>query len=486
MNTLQILYRELHYRRLKNNPRIAGDPEKLKKQLRTSGDIKRGIGLQTALFLFFGAMMAATVAGAGDERRAVVMFATYSILPFVMSLYTTSVNASYATSMGIFEPLKALPIETGSKYLSMLLMIDNIPAATTLLPSVGVLMWRYPVQGVLGLLWVLTGVFLGHVLGLVLFSLVGTSGTGGRFSRVRAVGRVLGVLMFISMFYAINFIQSYVSEHYNQVAPLFTRYSVAYPFSVASISRPAASLALLSAYLAVLMPLYLAVLKRLWREMEGGTTTRKVETVRFRARTCHPIIALAKKDLHIVVRKSSLLVGILMPLFIVLPTAINMASSQRIDEASVISVMLMIAWMGSVTIDTVLKIDGREFELLRGLPITLKQFIGSKMVVMNLVPVLSSLGIVALTSYSEPSYLKLIPMAVALPLVTSSMALWFVYHGERELSIPETDFGHVMVIMLVNGVSLGVIAGLWYVVGYPAALAVAVTEAAVLLWSLMR
>jgi hypothetical protein len=39
--------------------------------------------------------------------------------------------------------------------------------------------------------------------------------------------------------------------------------------------------------------------------------------------------------------------------------------------------------------------------------------------------------------------------------------------------VPETNFGHVLVLMIINGVTLGAIAGLWYFLGYPYALALA-------------
>ena len=92
---VKILYRELHYRRLKNNPQIAADPKKFKEQLRKTGDIKRGIAFQSVAFLFFGLMMAGAIVAAEDDKRAAVLLATYSLLPFVMALYTTTVNASY-------------------------------------------------------------------------------------------------------------------------------------------------------------------------------------------------------------------------------------------------------------------------------------------------------------------------------------------------------------------------------------------------------
>ncbi|ASA78016.1 hypothetical protein [Thermococcus sp. 5-4] len=470
---VRILYKELHYRRLKSNPQIAADPEKFRKQLRNAGDIKRGMALQSVAFLFFGVMMAGAIAGAEDETRAAVIFATYALLPFIMALYTTTVNASYATSMGIFEPLKPLPIRTGSKYLSVLLAIDNVPAVIALLPAAVMMMAKYGTSGMLGLLWILTGAFLGHVLGLVVFTFFGSASVGGRFSKLRTLARTMGVILFIGIFYALNYFQQYVNEHYEDLLPFFSKYSLAYPFSVASITDPSHSSLILLGYLVILVPLYLFILGRLWGRLEEGRVVSRSRIVRFKAETHHPIVAIALKDLRVVFRKSALLVGLIFPLFIILPSAVGILTSGKVEDWALASVLLMIAWMSSVGIDTVLKIDGREFEFLRSLPITVGQFVRAKLLVMNAVPVTAGVGLVLAVSYLNVRTLALLPAAVILPLLTSSVALAFFYHGESELSVPETNFGHVLVLMIINGVTLGAIAGLWYFLGYPYALALA-------------
>ncbi|NJE29691.1 hypothetical protein E3E38_01295 [Thermococcus sp. 18S1] len=483
---VRILYKELHYRRLKSNPQIAADPEKFRKQLRNAGDIKRGMALQSAAFLFFGVMMAGTIAGAEDETLAAMRFATYALLPFIMALYTTTVNASYATSMGIFEPLKPLPIRTGSKYLSVLLAIDNVPAVIALLPAAIIMMVNYGISGLLGLLWVLTGAFLGHVLGLVVFTFFGSASVGGRFSKLRTLARTLGVVLFIGIFYALNYLQQYVTEHYEDLLPFFSKYSLAYPFSVASITDPSHSFLLILGYLVILVPLYLFILGRLWGRLEEGRVVSRSRIVRFKAETHHPIVAIALKDLRIVFRKSALLVGFIFPLFIILPSAVNILVSGSIREWSVVSVLFMIGWVASVGVDTVLKIDGQEFEFLRSLPITVGQFLRAKLLVMNVVPVTAGVGLVLTVSYRDVRTLALLPAAVILPLLTSSVALAFFYHGESELSVPETNFGHVLVLMIINGVALGAIAGLWYFLGYSYALALATVGFAAVQASLSR
>ncbi|ASJ07900.1 hypothetical protein A3L11_01140 [Thermococcus siculi] len=486
MEIVKILYRELHYRRLKNNPQIAADPKKFEEQLRKTGDIKRGIAFQSVAFLFFGFMMAGAILSAESDTRAVVLLATYALLPFVMALYTTTVNASYATSMGIFEPLKPLPIRTGAKYLSLLLAIDNVPAVIALLPASLAMTYRAPLPGLVSFLWVLVGAFIGHVLGLVIFTFFGSTSVGGRLSKLRTMARIIGVLLFISMFYALNYVQRYVNEHYEEILPFFSRYSLAYPFSIASILEPLKSFLLILGYLAVFVPLYIFVLRGLWGRMEEGTRVSHVRRVDFTARTHHPVVAIALKDLRIVLRKSSLLVGLIFPLFIILPSAINILVSGSVREWAVVSVLLMISWMASVGIDTVLKIDGREFEFLRSLPITLGQFLRAKLLVMNVVPVTAGAVLVLLTAYSNAWLIKLLPAALILPFLTSSIALAFFYAGEKELSVPETNFGHVLVLIIINGIALGAVAFIWYFLGYPYALALTGAGVAVILRILSR
>ncbi len=469
---VKILYRELHYRRLKSNPGIAADPGKLGEQLKNAGDIKRGMALQSFAFLFFGIMMAGSIAGAEDETRASVMFATYALLPFIMALYTTTVNASYAVSMGIFEPLKPLPIRTGSKYLSLLLAIDNVPAVIALLPAVIVMTAEYGLPGFLGLLWILTGTFLGHVLGLIVFTFFGSASVGGRLSKLRTLARTMGIILFISMFYALNYFQEYVRKHYEELLPFFAKYSMAYPFSVASITEPLSSLLLLLSYLTVLIPLYLFILRKLWGRMDEVRGSH-AKTVSFKAETHSPLLALLLKDLRIAFRKSALLVGLIFPLFIILPSAYNILVSGPVRKWAIVSVLFMMAWVTSISIDTVLKIDGKAFELLQTLPITVGQFIRGKLLVMNVIPVTAAVGLVLAVSYLNPGEIILLPVAIVLPLLTSSVAMAFFYWNERELSVPETNFGHVMILMILNGMALGTVFALWYFFGYAYALTVA-------------
>ncbi|NJE46916.1 hypothetical protein E3E35_05730 [Thermococcus sp. GR7] len=483
---VRILYRELHYRRLKSNPQIASDPKKFEKQLKTSGDIIQGILFQSIVFLFFGFIMAMAIKSTGDKTKAVIMFSTYAMLPFVMALYTTAVNASYTTSMGIFEPLKPLPIKTGARYLSLLLMIDNVPALVAMLPSVGVLALNYGLTGILGLLWITIGAFLGHVLGLMIFTFFGSASVGGRFSSLKTLARTIGVLLFISMFYALNYIQAYVSEHYEELIPVFSRYSIAYPFSVTSILEPIISVLILLGYIAILAPLYLVVIRRLWERMGENLKTSRTVVSKFRAKILSPVLALTMKDLRIIFRKSSLLVGLLLPLFIVLPSALNLLMAGSISEWAVVSVLFMIAWMASVGIDTVLKIDGLEFEFLRSLPITLGQFVKGKLITMNAVPISAGVVLVLVASYLNPYLLKLVPAAIVLPLLTSSLAMTFFYHGEKELSLPETNFGHVIALMILNGITLGIVAGVWFLLGYPYAMGLSILGIFVFLKAVSR
>ena len=482
---VRVLYRELHYRRLKNNPQIAADPKKFEEQLRRTGDVKRGLAFQSVIFLFFGLMMGAAVWESGDGEKAAVLLATYALLPFVMALYTTAVNSSYAVSMGIFEPLKPLPVKTGAKYLSALLALDNVPAIVAMIPPV-IAMARYSLPAVvLGLLWVFIGAFLGHVLGLAVFTLFGSSGVGGRFSKLRTLARVIGVLLFISLFYALNYVQKYVNEHYEQLLPFFSRYSLAYPFSVASIVEPLSSLLLALVYLAVLVPAYSLLLGRVWKFIEAGSFTSSARRVAFRARVHHPVVALFLKDLRIIARKSALLVGLLFPLFLVLPTALSVLSG-GITPEKIEFTLLMVAWAASVGVDAVLKTDGRDFDALLALPVTLRDFLWSKLLVMCLVPVLTSIGIVLLAAFYSPTFLAFIPAALMLPLLTSSISLSFFYHGEEVLSIPDTGSAEVLLLMILNGFALGAVALVWYLVGYLPALVLLGVLLVPVLWLLSR
>jgi len=113
---VRILYRELHYQIVKRNPIVANDEKKFKQQLKTALSVKRNIGFQSLAFLAFGAFSAVSLALSSNKYVMASLLVSIALIPFIFSLYVTAVQSSYVLSVGLFEPLKTLPIRVGALY----------------------------------------------------------------------------------------------------------------------------------------------------------------------------------------------------------------------------------------------------------------------------------------------------------------------------------------------------------------------------------
>lgn len=474
---VKILYRELHYQMLVRNPMIANDEKKFRSQLKNATSIKRGVGIQAITFFFLGFMLAGGVAFARNELQMGIMFASYALIPFIFSLYITTVNSSYALSMGLFEPLKPLPIEVGSVYLSELLLIDTIPAFAMMLPVVFVILYSHPLAGILALLWALTGVFLGHTLGLVIYTVFGarTSEGTSRFGAIKNLGKLIGILLFMSIFYVGNYMQNYVREHIEALAPLFTRYSFAYPFSASSIFEPLQSIELIVLYAVVFGAVYIITLRKLWQEIveptvSSGTAYRGV----FKARPLPKVLALTLKDFKVVFRKSSMIAGLLIPVYFVLPQIFIALSKDEFSLLLATGLVFGLGWFSSIGADPVIKIDGRELDFLRTLPLAKKTFILSKSLTMSAIPAATGLAVIGIAyHYNGGQALYLTPHAFLLPLMTSLVAMNYFYRYKgQDIGIPETNMMDIIAILILVGVLFAIVGAPILILEGPAGYAV--------------
>ncbi|WP_461865157.1 hypothetical protein [Thermococcus sp.] len=459
---VKILYRELHYQMLVRNPMIANNERKFQSQLKNATSIKRGVGTQAVTFFFLGFMLAGGVAFVKNELQMGIMFASYALIPFIFSLYTTTVNSSYALSMGLFEPLKPLPIEVGSVYLSELLLIDTIPAFTMMLPVVFVILYSHPLAGILALLWALIGVFLGHTLGLVIYTVFGarTSEGTSRFGAIKNLGKLIGVLLFMSIFYVGNYMQNYVREHIEALAPFFIKYSFAYPFSASSIFEPLQSIELIIFYTTVFGAIYIVTLRKLWQEIvepavSSGTAYRGV----FKARTLPGVLALTLKDFKVIFRKSSMIAGLLIPVYFVLPQIFIALSKGEFSLLLATGLVFGLGWFSSIGADPVIKIDGKELDFLRTLPLTKKTFILSKSLTMSVIPAVTGFVVIGMAYYYNGGQaLYLISHAFILPLMTSLTAMNYFYRYKgQEIGIPKTNMADIIVIFIIVGVLFAIV-----------------------------
>lgn len=482
---VKILYRELHYQILKRNPQIANDEKKFKKHLKNAISIKRNVTIQSIAFVFFGIMVAIGLSFTDDTTYIAAMLSSLAVIPFIFSLYVTAVQSSYVVSLGIFEPIKSLPIKVGAIYLSELLIIDQIPALAMILPSIAVVISKYPLNGILALLWVFIGMFAGHAFGLIIYSAFGLriSYRKSKSGSLKNFLKILVIFAFMGLFYGISYMQEYIQENSERVAAIVGKYSIAYPFTISSIFEPKKSIIMLLLYAGALIPLYHLALKKVWSGiLEPKLGSEKVKTPKFRASPGGKVSALVLKDLRIIFRKTTMITGFLMPIYILLPQIVVTLQSGGLSLTRAAYFLFILGIFTVPGADAVLKVEGKVLDFLKSLPMEKRDYALSKALSMSVIPIVISGLILVLGIYYDPKTLILLPHAFLLPLNASflTMVYFFRYEG-IELGIPEFNIGHMIVLMILVGILFGVIALPLLVLSYPFKYAVSFVISAVAL-----
>ena len=483
---LRVLYREMHYQMLKRNPVI--NDEKIVKRLRKFS-IKRNLAASSFFYTLFGCFIAG-IALTNNKAVIASLAVTLSMISFIFTLYITAVNSHYIFSLGIFEPLKTLPVKVGAYYLSGLLLLDTVTCAAIAIPAVIVLAIRYPLQAALVLLWVLTGILIGHTIGLLVFSFFGLRisyrKTKGQF--LKSVAKIIGLVIFMSAFYSFGYLQSYLTRYSEKFAEIFGKYAIAYPFSAASVFDPVESLALLAVYSAVFIPLYRYTVNRVWRDLlEPRIVFERGDSRGFTAGSGGTILALVIKDLKLVFRKTSMAVGFLIPLYVILPQVFFAIKSGHFSEELVISLIAIISFFSTLDVDTILRAEGKEIDFLRTLPVTKAQFVLSKSLSASVVSVISSTAIVCLGIYFDRTNVLFLPHAFLLPVEVSLLTMLFLFNYEgEEIGIPEKSLIKSIALFIINGILLGIILVPAFLIPFPEGVAVSYVTALIALLLMLR
>ncbi|MEO2151227.1 MAG: hypothetical protein ABGW50_01010, partial [Thermococcus sp.] len=88
-------------------------------------------------------------------------------------------------------------------------------------------------------------------------------------------------------------------------------------------------------------------------------------------------------------------------------------------------------------------------------------------------------------SLRTPGSLKVLPLALLLPVATAGTTLTVFYWGIREVALPQTTWKKMLLALLANGIIIGVTAGLWYVEWFLSLPFVLLVDV-LLLWHLSR
>ncbi|AEH23735.1 hypothetical protein [Pyrococcus yayanosii] len=458
---LRLLYRELRYRIMKDNPMIAGDPEKLEKNLKHQGSILWSVGLQSIVYLGLGAMLGASIYFAKEGRA--VIFASYLLLPFIISLYTSTLNVSYAVSMGIFEPLKPLPVKSSPLYLSALILLDVVPAFFLLLPAVLALA-NVP-AALLGILWTLTAIFMGHSLGLFIYVHFGTIHVGRR-SILKNIGKTIGILLIVGIYYVIRFMEDYIESHIEMLAGIFERYSFAFPMAASTVYEPLKSIGLLTLYMAFSLALYIYTLRRVWEAVSEPRVVGKTGEG-FRLSVKEPVVAVALKDLKTVFRRSQLLASFLVPVYVVF-YPLYQAISSGLRPSETLLVLLIVSLLTSMLSDAALKLEAEGFEFLRTLPLQRETFLMGKALTMAAIPTGMVAILVTLSVLLNGA--KALPLLLYLPLPLATALISVAYVASKmgdDIAMPKMGFVDSIAMFLLTLIPVLLIGIAHLLIGHP-------------------
>jgi hypothetical protein len=454
---VRILYKELHYQTLKRDPRL-NEERKLKAFRRIT--VKSSLAKTSFFYLFFGSFLASGIAFTDSKMVISSLSVAIAGISFVFALYITVVNSSHSLSLALFEPLKVLPVKIGSLYLSELLLLNIIPILAIAIPTVLVMATKYPLSGVLLILWILTGVLIGHTIGLLILSIfglrIGYRKTKGQF--FKNLIRIIGLMVIMSAFYGLNYFFRYLSQYSEKFAEVFEKYSIAYPLSVSSIFDPEKSFILLVAYASVFLLLYRYSLNIVWAAIIEPKAIVGGRPENFTASLGGTIIAFAIKDLRLVFRKTSMVAGLLIPLYFILPQIFMIVRTGSFPKELAVGMLAIVSFLSTINAEILLRVEGREIDFLRILPIKKNQFIMGKAISMSALPVVFSIILICIELLFDRNAFILFPHALLMPFNVSllTMIVLFHYKGE-DIGIPRKGYLKTFLILGINGILVGAV-----------------------------
>ncbi len=460
LDLVMVLYKEMQYRAADKDPSIKGE-EELKKKIKEASNVKKKMLKQSFFFLPFGLMLSIPMFMADEQGVIAAVMTSVAVIPFVFALYNTVSQCARLDSLGIFEPLKDLPVGLHSKQLSLLLSFDLIPLLSFALPAVIYLLIFHPLNGILAAAWVMTGFLIGHTVGFIVYSEFGFKlGSGDSSDLLKTVLKVVGLVVFMGLFFAWNFLQDLFIAR----ADTILRYSVIYPLSAGAIFDPIQNFIILLVHLALIIPLYLYVVKRVWKRLlkKKEVSIRKKKT-HYDVSSKSAVSSLLVKDFQILFRKTSSLVGFLIPALIVISQVFFSAQEDGLTLLETSGYLFMLAAFNLMAIESILSLDTISVDFLKTLPLKKRTYILSKILSLSMISITVSLGLVGLGTYFDPRTLIAIPYAFLLPVISSFIGLSYLFRYEDErIGIPDfsftNDFLKFILLMILVVAAFGTIA----------------------------
>jgi len=458
---IKVIYREVHYRMLKENVTVSSNKKKFEDSLRWQANIKLGLGLQALWMLIMGILLGISVALAPKDVKGIA-FASLLPVPLIYSIYSTGLTASYLQSGRVFEPLKPLPIKNLNLLVSLAIFIEVLPALFLMLPSAFFL--DDAIATVMGIAWVFVTLVMGHAIGL--FIQVKFGGVHvGRGSIIRNLAKVFGLLFMVGIYLIVQLLARFIEENIRVIAPLFRKYYIAFPMVASTVYDPLKSFTMLLAYGVPFGLLYLYSMRKLWESIEGVKVYGKAKT-KYKLLTRMPSLALFEKDYKIIFRKTQLLGSFLAPVTMTI-WFIYMAFKSGFPLLQGALLMLSIGMLSMVSLDASFKVDMEAFEVLRSLPITKRQYLKSKALTMAFLPlVLEVIMLVVVLIFKGKEAFYLTPYVFS-PLLGAAIGVGYTSMKIREVEMPNFGVTDSLLLILLMAVPIALAGIILFFAGSP-------------------
>jgi len=416
---------------MKRNPGIS--EETLLRRIRKF-NVKNSFIMLFSVFFFLGILMALYYPDTEYLRLSITTFL------FLSSIFMTTVSLQQTTFAGVFEPLKAMPVRGVEKHISVLFLIDSLAVLGIAVPPAILMASREFPSTVVYFLWLVFSVLFGHTLGMVFLAIFGFRVA----QRSKAISKILfGV--FVAVLILAMMPNLLVSGIFGEIAEFSRKYYFIYPFTVLSEIRM--SFALLLIYCCILIPLNARISKvGVSKLLEPKFEMTSKAT--FRVFSGNKMAALILKDLKLIYRHPSGLVGVILPFIVIVPQIIVLGSLSG-GNAVVIQAISTVALFSPIILGLITRGEGREIDFLKNLPISKEDFMLSKVLTSSFIVCSASLVLILIAFMFGATPLAFL-IAVPLPMITCLFsALYLFDYPSREVGIPDMGIRRMAVLLFM-------------------------------------
>ncbi|MEM0202363.1 MAG: hypothetical protein QXO16_02010 [Archaeoglobaceae archaeon] len=366
---------------MKRNPGIARE-RLLRITKRFS--VKKNFLTIFAVFLFLGFLLS-------NYYEQSMLAISICIFIFFSSIFMTATGLQQSFAVGLFEPMKSMPVDVG-RLIPFLLLVDPLATIGVAIP---VVLGFQALKAILFLLWIVFAILFGEFVAIVLVASLGGKGVLGFNQTKNFLVASLLLLVIISL-----------PQVFKGQIPLVSAMSFVFPF--ASVTTETESAVLLLVHSIVLFALYWKLSPRFFEMIFESVSQRRLKAFRF-----SPLgrnLSLMVKDLKITYRNPAGLVGILLPVLITISNGIVFLSAN-----ATIELIVAVSSLSPIILGLFTRAEGRDLDFLLTLPISKKEFMVGKILSSALVISLPSSFFALVASFSGNNPLVL-PISVLLPL----------------------------------------------------------------------